>query len=106
MQIQNLHKVNCLMNAARCMDCNCEINVAYLPVDTGLWLSGDKKRTSFGADSLELSDMELERRDRSPTNVTLKCYSMSMLELSLVYVYLIILMRMCAISHGGWAHQQ
>ena len=63
------------------MDCNCEINVAYLPVDTGLWLSGDKKRTSFGADSLELSDMELERRDRSPTNVTLKCYSMSMLEL-------------------------
>ena len=41
-------------------------NSSYLPDDTGLWLSGDKKRTSFGADSLELSDMELERRDLSP----------------------------------------
>ena len=39
---------------------------AYLPADMGLWLSGDKKRTSLGADSLELSDMELERRDLSP----------------------------------------
>ena len=44
-------------------------NSSYLPDDTGLWLSGDKKRTSFGADSLELSDMELERRDLSPVMI-------------------------------------